>query len=86
MIYSYKCDSCGSETAIMQSINDPTPKSVKCKECGNKAHRDWSTAKIHIPEDFKAVSKDNEDNYANLDNLKSKFKKSRPSGRDKIYY
>lgn len=87
MFYPYKCEKCGAETIIMQNMKDVTPKKVICEKCGNNAYRDWSGIRIHIPEDFKATSDiTGGDSYANSSNLKERFKKSRPSGKEKIYY
>jgi len=85
MIYEYKC-SCGKILSIEKSMKEDIPSSIACN-CGKEAIRFWGSS-IHIPEHFKATSEMcNADNYANLDNLKRKFKSSRPTGREsKIYY
>lgn len=87
MIYEYVCESCNSITEIERSIKDEIPKTISCLSCKKKATRRWK-ASISIPEHFKALSEvTGGDSYANLDNLKSRFKHApRPSGRGKVYY
>jgi putative FmdB family regulatory protein len=88
MFYEYKCSKCSEITTLMLPMSEDTPKSTVCEQCGAIAPRSFASVKIHIPEDFKAMSDIcPSDSYASLDNLKSRFKHSRPSGRtEKIYY
>jgi len=87
MIYEYKCEACEEITTIELSMQETIPKTIKCEHCAKKASRVWGNSTIKIPEHMKACSDIcGGDNYANLDNLKSSFKHSHPSGRGKIYY
>lgn len=86
MFYDYICEEEHITEITMSPLKD-IPKEVVCDTCGKPAKRIYSS-RIVIPENFKATSDlFYGDNYANLDNLKSKFKHSHPSGReDKIFY
>jgi len=86
MTYAYRCEKCCAITEKEMGINDNHPKTVKCKECGEKAFRFFGSY-VHIPNHFKAVGGFNDDSPTSLDHLKRRFTHSHPSGRDsKIYY
>lgn len=87
MTYDYKCES-NHVTTIVQSIKDPTPKSVPCDVCGQEAKRDWgSGSSLIIPENFKATSElYNSDDLSNPKVLGRRLNQTRPSGKTKIYY
>ncbi len=85
MIYEYLCQKCDKIIEKKMTMVEDHPKTIKCPTCKEDATRYLGSVKIHIPESFQAKFI-NEDNYANPDNLNSKFKHSRPSGREKIYY
>jgi hypothetical protein len=87
MFYNYRCNK-GHITETSQSPMIDIPKTVPCETCGEDAARVYGNSMIIIPEDFKATSEMyHNDTYADIDNLKSKFSHSHPSGRTgKIYY
>ena len=84
--YQYICED-NHETEIQLPMLEEHPTVCECEICGKESKRVYG-AKIFIPEHMKAQSDINpKDGYANLDNLKSRFKKSYPSGRtSKIYH
>lgn len=87
MTYDYKCES-EHITTLVQSIKDPTPKTVVCEVCGKEANRDWGAgSSVIIPESFKATSDVyNSDDLSNPKVLGRRLNHTRPSGKSKIYY
>jgi putative FmdB family regulatory protein len=87
MFYDFKCSKCEKITILMQSMSEELPNHINCQYCSGKAYRNWASVKIHIPENFKAMSDiTGGDSYASSDNLKKTFSHSHPTGRGKIYY
>ena len=79
MIYDFKCD-CGNTDVAIASIEDGPPKDFKCTECGELMYQQFSGS-IHIPDWMKATEEG--DHFTSLN---EKMRKSRPSGRGKVYY
>lgn len=77
MIYTFKCDKCGSTKELNIPMNEVKGKIVECI-CGNKMHQDWKI-NVNIPDFMKA---DSDDDITNL----NERMQARPSGRDKVYY
>lgn len=94
MFYDYICDICNTEKEITASIKSKIPKYIPCPKCAldgkeNQMHRNWQggkTARIHIPEWFKATSEENADSPSSLPHLKNIMTHSHPSGREGPIY
>lgn len=86
-LYSYVCED-NHETNIFLPMLDEHPKDIECEHCKKKAFRNFLSSNIIIPDYMKSQSVESGgDSYANLDNLKSRFKHARrPSGRQKVYF
>ncbi len=87
MTYDYRCE-LQHVTTIIQSIKEPTPKSVPCEECGEPAFRDWGAGKsVIIPENFKATSDlYNSDDLSNPSIIGRRLNQTRPSGKRRSHF
>jgi putative FmdB family regulatory protein len=46
-VYEFRCNACGKEFQIVESIKDYDPKKVKCTKCGSsRVERVWSD--VHV--------------------------------------
>lgn len=79
MVYEFKCESCGAVQDVDRPLKEGPPKEVSCK-CGEKMHRVWNASSIIIPEYMKASESHD------FSTWKTRMAKSRPSGRERIYY
>jgi hypothetical protein len=79
VIYEFKCDSCGATEDVDRPLREGPPKELDCS-CGGRKHRVWQSSAIIIPEYMKAAESQD------FSTWKTRMAKSRPSGRDRIYY
>ena len=89
MFYEYTCEVCGEEIEKQYRITEAIPSKVNCPSCEGKktASRNWKGSRIVIPESFRAVSWDNDDNNpASVGHISRRIIHSHPSGREGALY
>ena len=92
MFYDYVCDECHAEREIKGSPKAKIPVRLHCIKCASNGKNNWmrrnwkGSAKIHIPDSFKATSETNADGPTNLSHLQNIMKHSHPSGREGPIY
>ncbi len=77
---NYFCGKCDLEFPFNYSIQEGPPKVANCCSCGDPCSRVFKTANIDIP--LHMTSEEGDD----FTTTKSAMAKSRPSGKDKIFY
>lgn len=80
MIYEFKCDDCSAVEEIERSVKEGPPSQLPCS-CGGIKHRVWmDSTTIIIPEYMRA------EGTQDFSTWKTRMAKSRPSGREKVFY
>lgn len=82
MIYEFRCrnEKCKNEEVFIAPISEGPPSEVICKKCGDKMSQIFGSS-IQIPDYMRATAEGDQ-----FTSIKHRMQKSRPSGRDRIYY